>query len=413
MAPPSLFGNVRTTFGTAAHLRLCFLLLALITLGSPLRIGRGAHDGGADALTELLPWMRANGAIVKSGLRASTTFHGGAAIRGVITTAQLPVDESLMMIPRKLWFTLDKFVEVQAANLSAFGKTCDGLQGDSLDQLKIAAALALEEKKGTASFWYPFLRALPSLKDFRTFYPQFAEPIVLAEFRELPVIATAKAWQTQDDRARGCFQSWRRSEISGHTVLGQGMRMLEWTDMQLALAQFRTRRYQVDYNNAMMPGSDMFNTAPSKSINSAWSADAEGFTIRTYASVPSDSEILDPYCTDCDNDRMMVGWGVYLERNMNALARAGSVNCNAVVAHGDGSAFRSLRQATQAMLRLDGDGLAQLATDGLSAPRCVAHNTRSADQGPLRCGLARLAWEFCAQSWRRHDVLQASANSTH
>merc|ERR1719311_1197284 len=84
-------------------------------------------------------------------------------------------------------------------------------------------------------------------------------------------------------------------------------------------------------------------------------------------------------------------WGIYLEDNTQKVADATRADC------------RQLRRATEDALDLGAPGCAASGCGTgearLTAPRCRAATSKSPEQGPLRCSLARLAWESCSASW--------------
>merc|ERR1719161_1601170 len=94
---------------------------------------------------------------------------------------------------------------------------------------------------------------------------------------------------------------------------------------------------------------------------------------------------------------MMATWGVYLEDNGNPLKLKAHCNAKADPSkpnkHGK---FGSLKQAAEAMLDLKGVELAR--KEGWTAPRCRS-GLSCMDQGPMRCSIARLAFEHCKQEW--------------
>lgn len=351
---------------------------------------------GPDAWSETAAWLAANGAEVDSLLRANVTSHGGASIRGVVSGARLGPAETLLRVPRKLWLTLEHFPELQRANLSKV-PACVDLPGTGkgCSALKEVAAIAAETRKGDASFFAPYLRTLPTLAEIRSFHPLYAGTPIVADFGALSIVTYALRVQFSDNQTRDCFEAWRRSPERPSALAG-----LSWGDYELALAWFRTRSYSVGLGEgALIPGSDLLNTAKRRSLNTAWSPDGGVFTLRTSASVPAGAELFDTYCSTCDNERMLTNWGVYLEDNPNALSdnKTKLIDCDAVnFLPGEGTAD-TLREAAEAALDLSPTALSEARAEGWRSPRC--RRTLASPQGPLRCSLARLAWEYCGRQW--------------
>jgi len=149
--------------------------------------------------------------------------------------------------------------------------------------------------------------------------------------------------------------------------------------MQLALARTRTRVYGVDKNHsAIVPGADLLNTSPQKGLNTAWDfhRNPNRYSMTTKQSISAGQELYDSYCATCTNAGMLIPWGVYLEDNTNVMTALSAESC------------AKLRQPALVMLNT-----ASLQP-GWTAPRCFQEKLAE-DQGPLRCSLARLAWEQC------------------
>eukprot|EP00747_Dinoflagellata_sp_TGD_P013905 gnl/TRDRNA2_/TRDRNA2_123000_c0_seq1.p1 gnl/TRDRNA2_/TRDRNA2_123000_c0~~gnl/TRDRNA2_/TRDRNA2_123000_c0_seq1.p1 ORF type:complete len:128 (-),score=16.72 gnl/TRDRNA2_/TRDRNA2_123000_c0_seq1:32-415(-) len=81
---------------------------------------------------------------------------------------------------------------------------------------------------------------------------------------------------------------------------------------------------------------------------------------------------------------MLSVWGIYLEDNPNKVNQS---NCRN---------RERLRSSTAWMLETIDP---QKVSHDLTAPRCRESAVQSTKQGPLRCSLARLAWEQCFESW--------------
>lgn len=114
------------------------------------------------------------------------------------------------------------------------------------------------------------------------------------------------------------------------------------------------------------------------------------------------------YCERCDNAAMLGHWGFAFEDNPNALEDPGAVNCAAHVTERDGAlhATSSLRESAEQALQL-GSGEGEVWDDNLlnTLPPCRSSVLEAREtQGPLRCSLARLAWEYCARHWRQDDL---------
>jgi len=338
-------------------------------------------------------WLSEQGAFINGAIKVGDSHHGGALIRGIVAAHEIAENDKIVDIPRRLWFVLDRFPSIQKMDLSQLGSLCSQ-DTVTLENLKMAAAIALETKKGDASEFAPFLRVLPTLEEYWSFLPQRAEAPLLSEFGDLPVLGSVKLVQEADSKSEQCFSAWKRYEALLPGSLA-GLSSLTWPEMQLALARFRTRCYIVEEDNklAMIPGSDLFNTGEAEIINTEWDWEDGHFILRAMEPIEKGTEVFDPYCESCDNDYMVNVWGVYLEKNKNELEHKGDMDCNS---------HAPLRRATEAALNLNGGAVKAGVTAraaGMTAPRCYDTTMRSLNQGPLRCSLARLAWEYCAEEW--------------
>ena len=85
---------------------------------------------------------------------------------------------------------------------------------------------------------------------------------------------------------------------------------------------------------------------------------------------------------DCDNQQMLESWGVYLEDNTNRMTAAERGSCT-----------EHLRSVTLATLES-----AVVLERSWTAPRCRTEVV-ALRHGPLRCSLARLAYEVCVSAW--------------
>jgi hypothetical protein len=150
--------------------------------------------------------------------------------------------------------------------------------------------------------------------------------------------------------------------------------------------QWRSRCYKTDAeDDSLIPASDLMNTG--MQLNTNYHYNKTHFVVSVKGQVAAGAELYDAYCSSCDNKAMMSIWGVYLEDNNNKVQRAG-LSCN-----------EKLRNATQSALdHTNARSQREFYQNRWKAPRCKTE-TFQQSQGPLRCSLARLAWESCAQVW--------------
>lgn len=344
------------------------------------------NSRGQDAWKEVTAWIAANGGTVHPKLHAGPTSHGGMEVRGILTNKGLAAKETLLSVPRKLWIERDNFVAYTNSSLDDLS-ACH-MDPLTLEVLRLASAMAVEAKDGSKSFYSPFINSLPSLSDFQSFFPRFAESSLLLDFRALPIAEFAEEMQDRDDNTRACFEAWR-----GHPGSPEGLAKLDWEqDMTLALVRIRTRSYFVNGRPVQIPGSDLLNTGKKSALNTKWSANRESFKLLADRNASEGEELYEFYCDGCDNNRMMSTWGVYLEDNPNYLSAKEKVDCGS----------KRLREAAEAVLVVPAEGSAaatEMLENKWTAPRCRSSALSGGTQGPMRCSFARLAYEYCSTDW--------------
>jgi len=344
-----------------------------------------------DAWSQVTKWMRLNGAEIDQHLVGSATSHGGNTIRGVVSNVGLPVKEVLLKIPYKLWFVSDHFPDIHNASLDKV-EGCGDMTEQEHQRLKTAAALAVEARKGNGSFFHTWISTLPTLQDFKAFHPMLSGDHVIKDFGVTPPVQLALSQQARDRDIGWCFDSWK-------SMKGSPIAHIEWEDdMQLAFANVRTRTYSTAMGHAMIPGADLLNTGPGTSLNSDWDVSKGIFSITLVSPAAERQEVYDVYCVACNNYRMLSIWGVYMEDNKNLVndgsARFRSLNCSSRTWGGR----RTLRAVVEEALDVSDHGL--VLAKNFTSPRCKKEALApQREQGPLRCSLARLTWEYCSAAW--------------
>lgn len=320
------------------------------------------------------------------------TSHSGFKIRGIVSDKPLESDQAVLRVPKKLWFTLDKFPDIRDVQLAQVPHCGSPLPEAHLRLIKIAGALARERKKGNESFYHAYISQLPTLDDFRSSVPLFMNADLQEDFAGLPLASIATELQIIHGRLRNCFLSWTKAKNS--PVVG-----ITSDEFDLAHTLWKTRAFHANGSPVMVPGADFLNTEIPVKINTIWTATKDDFGISTsrFEGTGSGAEMYDWYCEKCDNTIMMASWGTYLEGNPNPLKT--QAVCHSQIdpskprKHGK---FKSLRDTSEAMLDLkDVDAALK---EGRNAPRC-REEVLSLEQGPLRCSYARLAFEHCKMEW--------------
>lgn len=358
----------------------CFDCLNTILLA---RAGEPEVGDMEDVFQSLAKWMTGRGASVDTNLKGGYAKHGGANIRGVLSAGSIKPGIALMKMPKDLWIwqNTTMFADLMAAKakLATDVKACGLLDPKVFTNLMMAAGLAREKAKGDASALKLALKSFPKLHDFESFHPRFAGTELLTDFKSLKFCDTIKELQAVDSKLQQCYTGVQ-SHLSAASLAGIG-----WPDVQEASMQIRTRAYGnkdlLPDATVVIPLADLLNTAPNSHWNSQWHLTADMFTMTTKAAIGANTELVESYCPQCDNRRMLSLWGIYLENNEHR-----GLNCSS-----EQASDSVLKKATLAVLEAT-------KAPQLTAPRCKA-SVFSTKQGPLRCSLARLAWEACSPQW--------------
>merc|ERR1719158_1303195 len=95
-----------------------------------------------EAFGPLKKWLKSEGAQVNDALKGNHTRHGGANIRGVITTSALTgnYETTLFEVPKKMWLLLGNFPEFAASKLPSTHE-CNDLADWEAYRIKLAAAI--------------------------------------------------------------------------------------------------------------------------------------------------------------------------------------------------------------------------------------------------------------------------------
>lgn len=388
----------------------------------------GASADAEDAWHIFGHWLAASGEAPDARLAARPLVAAGLAERSLVAAGgHLPKGTVLAEVPKQMWIHLDNFPLLQRANLTQLPE-CSAMPDATLTTLKLAAAVAVETKKGNRSWFEAYLQQLPTFQDYHNTYPSFAGPVLLADFEALPLIRLVKHMHKVDDQLRICFQAWQQSGLRQPGALGGDgppeFAQLHWADVTMGLMHVRTRGRSVSLGNtttrALVPGTDFVNAALPASVNTRSAAQSDSanhsiWRLSAAADVPAGGELREEYCSGCHNDAMMLLWGIYLDNNPNHVdLELGDLDpdyCMPV------SRSAPLRDVVLGAFELDRSpeplapsyifmellraGLHR-ASAALGCPPLAAKGPAS-EQAPLRCSLARLALEHCAETWAAHD----------
>jgi len=298
---------------------------------------------------------------------------------------------------------------VRQANLSSL-QHCAGMQASSLDLLKLAVVVAAETIKGEASWFAQYLQQLPTMQYYRAYHLQYAGEAIMRDFGELPIIRLVQHMQHYNDDLERCFYDWRSHfEENGGP---DGLLQMQWDDVELALMHCRTRRINLDRDGvvALVPGTDMFNTATAAAVNIDWSLGPSGDSVdvHSFGSVGLGTELCIEYCRLCDNSVLLLLWGIYMDANPNVLDPAADRSfCSTSPASvvGGTTEASALQDLVASTLDLN------FGSHGVRCPELDALDGQAIQrQAPLRCALARLALEYCAKLWAEEPDMEVAAD---
>eukprot|EP00929_Paragymnodinium_shiwhaense_P013441 TRINITY_DN121294_c0_g1_i1.p1 TRINITY_DN121294_c0_g1~~TRINITY_DN121294_c0_g1_i1.p1 ORF type:complete len:553 (+),score=197.22 TRINITY_DN121294_c0_g1_i1:61-1719(+) len=334
------------------------------------KIPKGSKEDVWFQATEHLKKYESVGAKVNQKLKADMVSIGGGEVRGIVTEEAMKNGTKLVVIPKKAWINLDNFPKMRDSSIKCPGE----------NEVKIATAMAIEDKKADKSDWKAYLDTLPTWDDFHAFYPKWAEDDLLQDFDGLALVKDLKDFQSSEKDLKKCWESWYKTTDVPET---EG---LKWEDIRLELARWRSRNHNTssmdsNHSHALLPAADLMNTGTGE--NTKWyfedtdnDGHADQYTLELEGDAAKGDELLERYCAYCKNDQMLMIWGIYVEDNGNKVDQQ-SEGCEKLL-----SKAKPLLQDQK--------------EEKLLSPRCKKE-TLEMSQGPMRCSLARLAWESCSE----------------
>eukprot|EP00929_Paragymnodinium_shiwhaense_P078535 TRINITY_DN40728_c0_g1_i1.p1 TRINITY_DN40728_c0_g1~~TRINITY_DN40728_c0_g1_i1.p1 ORF type:complete len:332 (-),score=39.48 TRINITY_DN40728_c0_g1_i1:299-1294(-) len=138
-----------------------------------------AAESRDDAISEMLPWLLAQGADGFGNVVLSV-FDKGANVstRGLAVTRDVKKGDSIFLIPGNLSLHVGNPL---LADLSQLGDIAE-------DADKLVLHLAYERSLGDKSVWSHYIRGMPKEDDYRVFHPAYAKTDLLETFSYLPVV---------------------------------------------------------------------------------------------------------------------------------------------------------------------------------------------------------------------------------
>jgi tetratricopeptide (TPR) repeat protein len=374
--PPGLFER---WFSSVNPLVIVGIIVGIVAL-----IGKvsSAKAGPSDWI-RLKKWMLEHGATIHDGVITARRSHGGQKIRGVVADVALEPGTVIFRVPKRVW--LDQH-SVQPASQTPVESIHDCADEDTR-MIMMAAGMAAELRKGSKAFHAPALEMYPLLHVYRAYHPFLAEERAKEDFKGLPLLADLAADYYAETKAlEKCFEAWVHASREEDPIS-----QLQFDDFLLARFHIKTRSF---FGSTIVPAVDLLNTGRKEKLNTQSSSNSGVFELKTTRHIAAGEELFLQYCAECDNEILLAGFGFYNEDNANNLNNLGIVDCPA------------LESFATAELYLEGDAVEASLSNGWSAPRCDPRTRKYTDgsevlQPAIRCSLARLAWESCAESWSK------------
>jgi len=346
---------------------------------------RGKSAVNHTVFQDLIQWMEQHGANISKRITVNSFQHGGISIRGLASSTDISENDTLIQVPKRLWIRMGNYPEIKSADLSRI-PACQELGESFREVLLKSAALALETKKGEASFYSPFLAYLPTLDEYRSFLPDMASDSIMREFRTFHFVRhKLGTWRFELKTMKLCFEAWKRKPTAP-----VGLSALDWaTDMELARARLQTRGYNgEELGLVMVPLVDLAN-ARVGTENARWSFEDDVFTVKSSCGIRAGSEVYEVYAKEDDNAELVYSWGMYFETNPTQQS-PDSFNEDSCIKDGG-----HLRELVLSIL----EDPEPIKHANLLAPRCKVDKLQSHHQGQIRCSLARLSYETCSRFW--------------
>eukprot|EP00929_Paragymnodinium_shiwhaense_P079716 TRINITY_DN41552_c0_g1_i3.p1 TRINITY_DN41552_c0_g1~~TRINITY_DN41552_c0_g1_i3.p1 ORF type:complete len:402 (-),score=79.58 TRINITY_DN41552_c0_g1_i3:493-1698(-) len=192
---------------------------------------------------------------------------GGSSVRGLAATVDLVAEprkpKPILEIPPSLVLT--------SANPRLKQSAFHELAGQLLWKdtwalpLDMALYLAAERRRGADSFWYPWIRVMPTPEDYAAFHPFYAPSEVLQKYSAIPVVDMLRLDNKDLVTTWAELQPWLQKNAPDVT----------FDDFKWASASFYTRGFTLLEGNetvAMAPFIDMCNTRADNAVNAGYQA---------------------------------------------------------------------------------------------------------------------------------------------
>jgi len=283
-----------------------------------------------DSMLQLFDWVRRHGGVGLDSIEVRTFRKGGQEVRGIAATRDLPVqvDPASGTTYARPLFSIPKAVILHAEHptvlSSPFGEE-EGLTAYS----RVLGFLAVERRLilgGGQSFWAPYIRTLPTPRDFAQFHPLYAGKDFLDQFAGLPVVENIKRllreWKMgwEDDR-----RQW--TSLANRA----GIDDFDFKDVLWASTVLLSRRYRADWTRpALVPVSDLVNCDLRPNVwyrSGRLDGDPPSWRVEAIQSLRKGDEIVENYQRDAANSVYFSLYGFLFPDNPRRMEPLDASTC--------------------------------------------------------------------------------------
>lgn len=254
----------------------------------------------------LIDWMRANGAKGTDGMRMQMFLKGDQQVRGLAATKAFKKDEIVLSIPEKILFhTGDE-------------------KATKVDDLRLM--LVAEKRKGSASFWAPFIQSLPSPEDYEKYYPTFMDEVQLQHYIGLPPV---RKIVDRQNRLKSLLKLSRQlvSERGLSELSDLSLDELRWADAVSISRRFHSTDYESSTGKeqhgmaVIVPFADLALHADSDQKALSWKSHMENgaWLYRATRDIKPGDELSISYGRK-NNEQFLLSYGFVLPGNPTKLS---------------------------------------------------------------------------------------------
>eukprot|EP00746_Dinoflagellata_sp_MGD_P005620 gnl/MRDRNA2_/MRDRNA2_110896_c0_seq1.p1 gnl/MRDRNA2_/MRDRNA2_110896_c0~~gnl/MRDRNA2_/MRDRNA2_110896_c0_seq1.p1 ORF type:complete len:638 (+),score=122.92 gnl/MRDRNA2_/MRDRNA2_110896_c0_seq1:92-2005(+) len=248
---------------------------------------------------EIIRWAENHG-IDHSKVKVTSFMHGSHMLRGLAAKKDIQKYERILYIPKHL---------IIHSSVMPLDKACHQLWETAASaHSQQILNLVYEKHIGKDSQWYDMIKNLPTLEEFRQYYPYALPDDFSKEFDFMPIVNGHRFWRESNNRL------WRNASLFSPQCFPKVPSRDEflWAECVISTRQFGFGRTGtglvplIDYANAALElGSE---------ANSLYHNQAGSFILMATKNIKAGEEILDQYRADgTAADYFLDTWGVLPE----------------------------------------------------------------------------------------------------